>query len=336
MAEKCTIKDVALRSRTSVGTVSRYLNGVGCSPERAGRIRKAIKELHYVPNPHAKAVRSSSKGSIGILISSSSIDNTQWINTVIFALIRKCTAMGVFPSIYEVDCKGDGSDCIQAMEKVDGVVMIGDFDLKFFRCFDRFPNLPAVTFCVPVHCANGISLEIEMDTAMEQMIEHLVSLNHRYIGVVSNLIESNRVKDEAFLKAVHRFYPDYDETLIVKGAAEENYGVYGRKYTAKLLDEHPEITAIFYFSDCFLPGGLGELGKRQLRIPEDISVVSMDNSAFCTQFEPAISSIGWDYELLAENLLRTLFAKMAKRECPQCAWVCREFFCRGSSGLSRQ
>ena len=255
MAEKCTIKDVALRSRTSVGTVSRYLNGVGCSPERAGRIRKAIKELHYVPNPHAKAVRSSSKGSIGILISSSSIDNTQWINTVIFALIRKCTAMGVFPSIYEVDCKGDGSDCIQAMEKVDGVVMIGDFDLKFFRCFDRFPNLPAVTFCVPVHCANGISLEIEMDTAMEQMIEHLVSLNHRYIGVVSNLIESNRVKDEAFLKAVHRFYPDYDETLIVKGAAEENYGVYGRKYTAKLLDEHPEITAIFYFSDCFLPGG---------------------------------------------------------------------------------
>ena len=60
------------------------------------------------------------------MLSSSSIDNTQWINTVIFALIRKCTAMGVFPSIYEVDCKGDGSDCIPAMEKVDGVVMIGD------------------------------------------------------------------------------------------------------------------------------------------------------------------------------------------------------------------
>ena len=63
-----TIKDIANRSGVSVGSISRYLNGVHLKKENEEKIKQAIKELHYIPNQTAKSLKMNKSFSIGILV----------------------------------------------------------------------------------------------------------------------------------------------------------------------------------------------------------------------------------------------------------------------------
>lgn len=64
-----TICDVARRAGISVSTVSRALNGNGrISAETKHAVEKAMEELHYIPDSRARAMRSSSTKTVGLLV----------------------------------------------------------------------------------------------------------------------------------------------------------------------------------------------------------------------------------------------------------------------------
>jgi len=64
-----TIRDVARRAGISVSTVSRALNGNGrISAETKHAVEKAMEELHYIPDSRARAMRSSSTKTVGLLV----------------------------------------------------------------------------------------------------------------------------------------------------------------------------------------------------------------------------------------------------------------------------
>ena len=61
---------VARRAGVSTATVSRVLNGTKrVNAETAQRVRTAIEELNYIPNNHARSLRSGKNNLFGILIS---------------------------------------------------------------------------------------------------------------------------------------------------------------------------------------------------------------------------------------------------------------------------
>lgn len=63
-----TIKDIASLAGVSVGSVSRYLNGYQLKEANSFRIKQAIKQLNYIPNQTAKALKMNRSFSIGILV----------------------------------------------------------------------------------------------------------------------------------------------------------------------------------------------------------------------------------------------------------------------------
>ena len=63
-----TIKDVARKAAVSVGTVSKYLNGLPCSPGRSARIKEAIELLNYKRNPFARSTRTAKSYCIGLVV----------------------------------------------------------------------------------------------------------------------------------------------------------------------------------------------------------------------------------------------------------------------------
>ncbi len=64
-----TIKDVARLAGVSVGTVSNYLTGVkNVLPETTIKIKSAIANLNYKPNPYAKNLRANSNTEIGVVL----------------------------------------------------------------------------------------------------------------------------------------------------------------------------------------------------------------------------------------------------------------------------
>ena len=64
------IRAVALRARVSPATVSRVVNGqVTVNGKLAKRVRDAILELGYMPNPQARALGSGRSRVLGLIIS---------------------------------------------------------------------------------------------------------------------------------------------------------------------------------------------------------------------------------------------------------------------------
>lgn len=64
-----TIRDVARRAGISVSTVSRALNETGrISPQTKAAVERAVEELHYIPDSRAKAMRSLSTRTVGLLV----------------------------------------------------------------------------------------------------------------------------------------------------------------------------------------------------------------------------------------------------------------------------
>ena len=64
------IREVAARSGVSIGTVSRFLNGVKIREDNADAISRAIEELDYHPNPIGRALTTQRTYAIGVLVAS--------------------------------------------------------------------------------------------------------------------------------------------------------------------------------------------------------------------------------------------------------------------------
>lgn len=68
---KPTVKDVARLAGVSSSSVSRYLNNTAkISPLAAFKIKKAIQELNYIPNPIARSLKSGQSNIIGVILPS--------------------------------------------------------------------------------------------------------------------------------------------------------------------------------------------------------------------------------------------------------------------------
>ncbi len=329
-----TIKDVALKSKTSVGTVSRFLNGARCSEPRRQRIEAAIREMQYVPNFHARAVRALSSNCIGILLCETSARDSFWIQTLIISLIQSISNAGYRSFIQVINEHGENYDYMQLAGNMDGLVLIGHFSDRFFNFLNEKGEIPAVTYWEKLPYENGISVKVELSSGMMHMVEHLVAMGHRKIGVISNHYEINAEKVKCFLSEIRRYIPDYDPSLIESSESCTPPSTHGAESTAALLDRHPDVTAVFYLSDSFLLGGMGELGRRRKRIPQDISVVSFDNSLVSVNTVPETSCVGLDYEKLGTEMIGALVDRMEGKDRKKVPMVELDFYRRGSTGKS--
>ena len=71
MKSSTTLQDVAALAGVSAKTASRVVNGDPAVTEKtAKRVRKAIATLNFVPNPHARSLRTGRDQAIALIIDS--------------------------------------------------------------------------------------------------------------------------------------------------------------------------------------------------------------------------------------------------------------------------
>ncbi|HLY81006.1 MAG TPA: LacI family DNA-binding transcriptional regulator, partial [Caulobacteraceae bacterium] len=66
---KVTLHEVAARAEVSIATASRALNGLAVSKASLARVEKAVRELGYVPNQAARALRAERTMTMGLIFS---------------------------------------------------------------------------------------------------------------------------------------------------------------------------------------------------------------------------------------------------------------------------
>jgi LacI family transcriptional regulator len=138
-------------------------------------------------------------------------------------------------------------------------------------------------------------------------VEHLVSLGHRRIGVISGRpqLVCSQERVEGYRAALGRAGIPVDEDLVHFGDFRP---LGGRQGAQQMLDLADPPTAIFAGSDMQAVGVYQEAAARGLRIPEDLSVVGFDDIAFCEYMTPQLTTVRQPLARMASEAVRLVLA----------------------------
>ncbi|MDA8440172.1 MAG: LacI family DNA-binding transcriptional regulator [Propionibacterium sp.] len=272
-----TIADIARLAGVGVGTASRALNN---APGVAAATRKrvlAVADQHaYVISPDASGLAAGRTGRIGLVVPH--ID--RWFfGTMVGAIVSVLRAAGLDVLLYDVgdlDDRREFFEHLPARKKVDAVVVVA-FPVE------EAERQRLTLLGVHIVAAGGQHAVyphacIDDYLAGRQAVDHLISLGHRAIAMIEAVDPEQPVRPSGRTAAYHRALADAgiapDPHLVVT----TNWGgVNGAEAMARLLSQSRRPTAVYAHSDEVAAGAMRTIRRTGLRIPEDISIVGIDD-----------------------------------------------------------
>lgn len=274
---------VAKRAGVSTATVSRVLNNADVvKPKTRARVLKAVEELKYHPNLHARSLAGGKNRSIGVVVSN--------LENPFFFDVYHAVETGAHVRGYEVILANTNYQPEQLVKsihlmmgrRVAGLALIvSEMDPSLIAELAA-GSIPVVFYDVGTPKHNITNIRVNYRLGMEKLVEYLHNMGHRRFGFVghhSALAPLNE-RYKAVLDAVRA----YSDRVEVQCGADVDSLEGGRQAARALLSTVDRPTAIICVNDLMAAGVLRELRARKLRVPEDLSVTGFDNiklSEFC-------------------------------------------------------
>jgi LacI family transcriptional regulator len=285
------IRAVAELAEVSIATVSRTINGSPAVSDRLSkRVWQAIKQLDYFPNTHARSLGSGRSRIFGIIVENIT-------NPFFPELVQSFEEIAV-ASGYEILVSSSNSDpailanCVRRMieRKVDGVAVLS-FGAEE-PVIDQFlhRDIPMVLAEFRLGDPKVSTILLDYKTGIRAAVNHLAKLGHRKIAFLagphklhSAITRENDFRsalEEAQLPIVDKWIDECDHTL--QGGAAG----FVRLQT---LSSHP--TAIMCSNDMTAIGALRAAYTKGLRLPEDLSVIGLDDIGIAEFTLPPLTTI---------------------------------------------
>lgn len=314
MGKNITIQDVAERADVSTGTVSRVLNGPGGAPETRRRVLEAATDLNYRASLFARGMRGARKNCIGILVEGHISPEDPWLETIVLSMAQVISESGYHCMIDFFPADEDGIPPM--LENVDAAMLLGNYPEAFFRRAEESGGIPLVTYDEKMPYENGETLVIDWKAGMREAIGYLLALEHSRLGLVVAGVDYPALREryEGYLEGLSRYGRRVDRSLI-RTTREMDDGGFEEAYelTEDLLEDEPDVSAIIYGSDCMAVAGMQKLREMGLGVPEDVSVLGFDDSAWARVMVPPLTTVGVNYRQLCTQMLETLRMLLGER-----------------------
>jgi LacI family transcriptional regulator len=283
------LEQVARRARVSTATVSRVLNNASVvKTSTRARVVKAIEELKYHPNLHARNLAGGKSRTIGVI--ASNMENPFFFD--IYKTIESdAHARGFEVVVANTDYRSEQlvtSIRLMIGRRVAGLAaIVSEMEPDLIRELTE-SRIPVVFYDVGTPRQNITNIRVNYRRGIEKVIDYLHSLGHRRLGFIGHhaMLAPINERMKTVLDAVAR-----NSSLQVKTAADADTLEGGRQATRSLLSTGYQPTAIICVNDITAVGALRELRERGLRVPQDVSVTGFDNvklSEFCY---PALTTV---------------------------------------------
>lgn len=282
------IKDVAREVEMSTATVSRALRGLpGVSEETRDRVQETARRLGYVPSPSAAGLASGQTRTVAVIVPFV----TQWFfAAVVQGAEEELRERGYDLLLYNL--AGDAAARHRVFKtslltkRVDAVLI-----LSLTPSPDELASLEALAKPVTIVGADlpgWATVRIDDDLAARTATRHLLDLGHRRVAYVGGSTEG--VLDfTAPIERVTGYRDTMAEAGIALDPALEVDGEFtvggGTRAADALLDRPDRPTAIFAASDEMAIGVLRAAREHGLRVPEDLSVIGIDDHEMADFFD---------------------------------------------------
>lgn len=324
------IRDVARLAGVSVATVSRALsNPEKVSDESLEKVHKAISQVGYRPNMLARNFRSARAYAVVVLVPD--IANP-FYSLFIRALEDRAQQKGY--AVLLGDTRGTPEREMEYIRRVetrlaDGIVQLRPSSEKSQNNIP--PDIPCVNAC-GCEYTTGPAIRIDNRAAAKTMVNYLISLGHKRIGVISGLKDNPHAIDrlEGYKEALADAGLPFEKDLVAEG----DFTMWsGLNAAFQFCNMKVRPTAVFSMNDEMAIGAMQTLKNQGIRIPEDMSVTGFDDIAYAKYSDPSLTTISQPAEemgkMAMDMLLKVIEGEpLSQRECV----LPTEFIIRKSTG----
>lgn len=300
-----SLSDVAKRSGVSTATVSRVLNGVAVvKSSTRSRVMKAVAEMKYHPNLHARSLAGGRSRTIGVILSN--LDNPFFLD-VYRAVESDCHANSYEVLVANTAYSSEQlSASIRLMigRRVAGLaVIVSEMEDAIVQELTE-SRLSIVLYDVGTAGGNITKIRVNYRKGVERIVEYLVAMGHQQMAFIGHHSVLGPIDERrrALVDTVAAVCPD----ATIRMAADADSLEGGQQAVREILASGPAPTAIICVNDFMAVGALKELRERGIRVPQDLSVTGFDNiklSEFCY---PALTTVHIPRDRIGHTLYTSL------------------------------
>lgn len=329
-----TLEQVAAHAGVSPSTVSRILNGTAAVSEaKKAAVAQAIRVLGFRPNPVARGLAGGRTMSVGVVTQRIA---SPFYGEALSGIEIELEQAGYVPLFVSGNWhEPDERKAIETLlsRRVDGFIVLAG-RLGNAQLAEVTQGLPLVVVGRQGEArgeaqgeAGVFCLNIDNRLGARRATEHLIGLGHQRIACLLGdaAHEDAAERREGYLDALAAAGLPADPELQVRGDYTEASGLLAVNY---LLERHVRFTAMFSSNDQMAYGAVLGLARRNIRVPDDVSVVGFDDLIMSRYTMPPLTTVGHSvYELgvqSARAMLALLRGDPPRAELPEPSLVVRE------------
>lgn len=296
-----TIKDVAKAAGVSFTTVSNVIHGntKKVSPATIKKINEIMKEMNYVPNMGARMLVRNQSKIIGVILNVFEEDSTGSFQSpfsaeILGAIENEIKKNGYYMMLFSSDSAEEITK-LAANWTVDGMITIG-MTTEICNEIKHEMRIPVVYTDCYFDAYDQVNVGTMDEEGAYLATKYLLECGHRKIGFaneveiydheIANRVDGLRLR--GFQRACAEYGIPYREDMFLAGKKP------GQKLEdcgQELVRRLKEFSGIVVSSDYYAIKLMDYLHHRNVRVPEDISIVGFDDIYMAKLTTPRLTTI---------------------------------------------
>ncbi len=272
-----TIRDVAKQAGVAPMTVSRVINNSGyVSEDTRTRVEEAISRLGYVPNMLGPSLRFNQTNTLALVLTD--ITNPFW-TTVARGVEDAAQEAGysvILCNTDESEAKQDQYLTMLLKRRIDGILLVPSTSTSNVVQTIKNQGVKVVVLDREVNDTEVDVVEGDSVGGAYQLTRYLIELGHQHIAILSGPqnVSTSSQRVAGFCQAI-------EEANLMHNTANIYWGEFsqtlGHEMVRRALQSTPRPTAFLAVNNFIANGALQALREMNIRVPEDVSVVSFDD-----------------------------------------------------------
>lgn len=332
------MQDVAQRVGVSAATVSLALAGsTRISPATRAKVRQAAHDMGYRPHVGARALRTDSTRTVGLVVSD--VANpffAELAGEIQRAAARRSYSIVLCNSDEDPQRQDEYLSSLLAGRQVDGMIVVPTAAMTPGLRQAAAGAAKMVLLDRPVevtgrgaparHLAKCPIVRSDARAALDDVAELLTSLGHRRIGIIAPPLQTQvgQERRDVLREALLRRGMPARGISVVEGDFRQDSGA---RAVDRMMTRRQPPTAIFAADGLMAVGALKGLRAAGVCVPQDVSLVGFDDAPWFDLFDPPLTSVAQPIAALAvaavDAMVALLTGQPARSAYPACHLVRR-------------
>lgn len=312
-----TLKEIAREAGVSISTVSRVINKSAtsaASKEVQDRIWEIVRRTGYTPNSTARDLKKGacegaeplSRAIACLFARAEDSKSDLFFSTLARSIEQEAFKRGYVLkySFTAIDIHHPNTFRLITDNHVDGVVVLGRCDKQTLSFLKKYFNCVAYTGLNTLEARYDQIISDGYQAAVAA-VNHLAGLGHTRIGYIGETKAEDRYR--GYSTALGEKGLPFKKEYVADVPLSSEGGYRGAR---QLIERKADVTALFCSNDITAIGAMRAIQETGCRIPDDVSVISIDDIDTAQYLSPMLTTIHMPVEEMGQMTAKILIDRI--------------------------